>query len=416
MRTGPPPTAPGRGALARRPDEPGACLLSSRAVDGERLTLRQTELLRAVCREYLLGGEDVGSQALSRDCGWSSATIRNELAALERIGLVERMHRSAGCRPTRGGLEYYVLSMPREAEPRSSHARVVDRSLRPAGSVEQGVRAAVRVLAELGGCVAITFIADPGSRRVSALELVPLSSTRALAVVGFDDGASIVQPVGLDGHATVESLADEALELQTRLRALCIGRALEQAHDELTRLQHELRSHVDRRLAEVVRVGLSVCAGAGLDPLWLSVAGHANLAIDLAIAGSGSGVPPGAAAMRERLAEVLARLEDERRLADILWQLLPASASPGQPHAAVRLGGATLFDPSADPDRDDSGLRLALVGARLAPPHGHEVDVESSAPPSGRLGAVAVIGPDRMDYAAVIPLIEYAARALAVRP
>ncbi|MFO0633758.1 MAG: hypothetical protein U0168_12990 [Nannocystaceae bacterium] len=106
-------------------------------------------------------------------------------------------------------------------------------------------------------------------------------------------------------------------------------------------------------------------------------------------------------------------MEDERRLAEILWQLLPAAGAAGQPHAQVRLGGVTLLDPDASRTADDADLRLALVGCRLPTP-----DAGGAHPSAarGRMGAVAVLGPDRMDYAAVIPLIEYAARALAVRP
>ncbi len=383
-------------------------------MDDERLTPRQTELLRALCREYLLSGQDVGSAGLARHAGWSSATIRNELVALEREGLVERSHRSAGSRPTRLGLEHYLRALPREVEPNSAHARVVDRSLLPTTAAPHGMRAAVRVLSELGGCVAVGFIADPGARRVQALELVPLSSTRVLVALGFDDGASIVQPVGLGAHRSQAMSAAAAREVPQRLRRLCGGRTLAPALDALLALQRELESHVDARLAEFVRVGLSVCAGAGLDPLWLAVAGQASLAIDLAADAAGTPTQPHrAAAARERLAELLARLEDERRLAEILWQLLPAAGAAGQPHAQVRLGGVTLLDPDASRTADDADLRLALVGCRLPTP-----DAGGAHPSAarGRMGAVAVLGPDRMDYAAVIPLIEYAARALAVRP
>ncbi len=367
----------------------------------DHLSVRQLELLRAVCREYLLGGDEVASAALARSCDWSSATIRNELAALERCGLVDRPHRSAGCRPTRAGLELYVREQPRDDEPPPVLARAFERSLAgSAASPEQGMRAAVCVLAELAGCVAVSFVTDSSSKRVADVELVPLSSARALAVVSFEGGGNTVQPIGVPGCASVQALSDELLESQRRLRELCIGRTLHEAHAELLRLQHALQSHVDRRLAEVVRLGLSLVAG-GLDPLWLSVAGASNLAPGLA----GLGL--------DGLREVLGRLEDDRRLADILWQLVPPVPSAERPRAQVVLGGSSLLglDHEATAGTDaravgDAPLRLALVGCRLP----------SFGPPSGaRAGAVAVIGPDRLDYAALIPLVEYAARALAAR-
>ncbi len=367
-------------------------------MEDHALRPRQAELLRAVCRAYLLGGDDVPSAVLAREYDWSPATIRNELVALERAGLVDRAHRSAGCRPTRAGLEHYVAARPRDAEPPAGAARAVERSLAGSGSMEHDLRAAVRVLAEVGGCVAVSFVADPGRRRVRELELVPLSATRLLVVVGFDGGATTVHPVSFEDHPTVESLTSEALGIQARLREFCLGRTLFEAHAELATARDELRLRVDRRLAEVVRLGLSLCAGAELDPLWLSVTGQARLA---------RGIGPGGG---DGLGEVLARLEDDRRLAEILCQLLPAASFAEQPHATVVLGGAAMLDHGSSPHggataAGDATLRLALVGCRLP----------ATSTATARVGAIAVLGPDRMDYASVIPLVEYAARALAAR-
>lgn len=365
-------------------------------MEDQALRPRQAELLRAVCRAYLLGGDDVPSAALAREYDWSPATIRSELAALERAGLVDRAHRSAGCRPTRAGLEHYVRTHPHAGDPPVGAARAMERSLASSsGSVEQDLRATVRVLAEVGGCVAVSFVADPGRRRVAELELVPLSATRLLVVVGFEGGGTTMQPVGFDDSPSIEHLTAESVGLQARLREFCLGRTLFEAHAELARARDELRSRVDHRLAEVVRLGLSFCAGAELDPLWLTVTGQAGLARGLGTANL------------EGLGDVLARLEDDRRLAEILCQLLPEAQGAQEPHAQVVLGGAALLDRDAGfaEPCEPGALRLALVGCRLP--------ARSDASP--RVGAIAVLGPDRMDYASVIPLVEYAARALAAR-
>ena len=358
-------------------------------MDDQALRPRQAELLRAVCRAYLLGGDDVPSAVLAREHDWSPATIRAELAALERAGLVDRAHRSAGCRPTRAGLELYVASRPRDTDPPIGAARAVERSLAASGSLEQDQRAAARVLAEVGGCVAVSFVADAGHRPVVELELVVLSATRLLIVVVFAGGATTMHPVGFDDCPSVEQLTADALDMQARLREVCLGRTLVEAHAELVRLRDDLRLRVDRGLAEVVRLGLSLCAGAELDPLWLAVAGQASLARGLGATGG----------------ELLARLEDDRRLAEILCRLLPLASVPDAMRATVVLGGAALLDrpPAGDEPTSEPGMRLALVGCRLP------------ATSAARTGAIAVLGPDRMDYASVIPLVEYAARALAAR-
>lgn len=380
-------------------------MLAWRAVDDSELKPRQAELLAAVCRAYLLGGDDVPSGELARAVaagnghahahaqGWSSATIRAELAHLERLGLVDRAHRSAGCRPTRAGLERYVRSHPRAAGPLPPVARAVDRSLSDGATVEQDLRATARVLSEVGGCVAVSFVADPERRRIREIELVPLAAARVLVVVGFDGGATTMHAVDLDDPARVDP-SRELPAMQAKLRELCFGRTLGEAHSELVRLRRDLESSIDHRLAEVVRVGLSVCEGAELDPLALTIAGQARLARGLGDVGA------------EGLGEVLASLEDDRRLASILCELLPAGVTA---RAEVLLGGSALLDGTRD-DSDDAGdrsapLRLALVGCRLP---------TSSVGPA-RVGAIAVLGPDRLDYASLIPLVEYAARALAAR-
>jgi heat-inducible transcriptional repressor len=385
----------------------------------EPLSARQAELLRAVCREYLLRGHDVASAALAGGSGWSSATVRVELAALERRGFVARAHRSAGCRPTLSGLEHYVRALPLDAAPRPELARAVDRSLDgDASTPEQAVRAAVRVLAEVAGCVAVSFVADTRAGVVDTLELVPLVGQRALVVVGFRTGSTSVHSVHVDGLGEPSTeLGGELLQLQTRLRRFCIGRTLEQAHAEIARLQHDAEARVDRRRAEAVRIGLLLCSLGAFEPLWLHIAGQSSLARELAHQLCYE--PSRAGAGAERVADVLTQLEDVRRLADVLCQILPASAD-ADPRAEVLLGGPTLLASQAAggraSDREDGEpLRLAVVGCRLPAEAEGTVGREGTGTASVRMGAVALVGVDRMDYVEVVPLVQYAAKALAAR-
>jgi heat-inducible transcriptional repressor len=386
----------------------------------EPLTARQAELLREVCREYLLRGHEVASAALARGSGWSSATVRNELAALERRGFVVRPHRSAGCRPTLPGLEHYVRGLPVASSPRAELARAVDRSLEgDATSPEQTLRSTVHVLAEVAGCVAVSFVGDARASMVDALDVVALGGPRALVVLAFRAGGTSVHPIDLERFAEQSSdLGADLLRLQTRLRQLCIGRTLDQAHQEIVALQHDVESRVDRLLAEAVRIGLALCTLGAFDPLWLHVAGQSSLAREVAHQAAGA----------EIVADVLTRLEDYRRLADVLCQLLPASEA-ALPRAEVRLGGSALLASTnaatrrVSDEHDDAPLRLAVVGCRLpadAEPIGTGATGASTragvrSPGVVRMGAVALVGIDRLDYAEVVPLVEYAAKALAAR-
>lgn len=367
----------------------------------ETLSSRQEEILRAVCRDFIMTGVDVASAALVRRHGfrWSSATLRQELAALERMGLLRRAHRSAGCSPTEAGLRCYVGSLPtgRRAQPELISA--VDHSLqRLRDDPSRGMRAAVCVLSEASGCLAVSFLGTAHDHRMAEVDVVPLVGARALVVLTLEGGATHVQPVELD-----EPLAEGVdpgvplRALQERLRWLCLGRTLPDAREALLRRLHEHEAQVDRLLAQALRVALSLCALSPLDPLWLQRAGQPTLARSLADA--------------DRLGEVLTLLEDDQRLAELLEQLLPAQAGDDAvPRARVHVGVRALIGPAGRTD-DDAEPGLSLVGCRVPVSGG-----PTSALAGGLdRGVVALLGPARMDYAAMIPLVEYAARALAAR-
>jgi heat-inducible transcriptional repressor len=391
-------------------------------------TPRQARILFAVCRDYILHGEPVSSRALQRGHGFdvSSATLRNELAALERLGLVVAPHHAAGRLPTAAGLARYVTELrPRVdgAAPRRDLARAIEASLADPGVGQGGVRAAVDLLSGAGDCVAVAVIAQPRPGAVRGLHVVPSAGGRAIVVLEFDGAGAraCVQPVSLDER---RSYADErAVErLQQRLRELCVGRTLDEARTHLLEVIRDREVRVDEVLVDAIQLGLRVCAGAAYDPLHVQVVGQPAL------------VRRAGGELGDDLAAVLGLLEDVHRLADVLWQLLPPTAAD-DPHVQVCLGPATEAlllargeGPSAGaawrggaasgssrggrPSGAVAGLwagrapaQLALVGCR----------VPGAEQPDASRAALAVLGPGRLDYASLIPLLEFAARAMAAR-
>lgn len=360
------------------------------------LTPRQARILCAVCRDYAVHGGEVSSATLVRTHGfrWSPATIRSELAALERKGFLRRPHHSAGRRPTHEGLEHYVETL-RAAPVPTELLAAVDHSLRGVhGHPEEGMRTTVYLLSEAAGCVAVSFLGTTRAGVVRSLDVMPLVGARALVVLVMDTGRRSMHPV------TVERLTDAEedfgtalLNLQHRLRWLCLGRTLAEARSTVLDLQREQEARFDRVLAEALRVGLALCGGLWLDPLWLQVAGKPTLAREL----SGA----------EQLGEVLSLFEDTQRLAEVLCQLFPDPVEHDRVRAEVRVGAGGLLDREPGDGSVPALSGLALVGCRLPASPG--------APDAARKGAVALLGSDRMDYASVIPLVEYAARALAAR-
>ncbi|WP_181233713.1 hypothetical protein [Enhygromyxa salina] len=397
----------------------------------DTISARQRRILIALCREYVLGGRPVASAALcSAGLEWSSATVRNELAAIERAGLVHKPHAASGRVPTAEGWRIYVESLPRSA-PRPEHQRLVDVSLGDSGSDPRlGLRSTARVLSEISGCVAIGFLGEARPGVVRALELVPLAGgtdvgrpgvprRRALVLMGLEDGSSSVRTIEIDAELFTQD--GGMRRLQDLLRELTLGHTLERARQVLRELLDAQAQRVDRLVAEALRIGLLLCVTA-FDPLWMQVAGRGSL---LSPHGSGEG---------ESVAEVLTLLEDYQRVAEILCQLLPdahadprvsvrvdlalerlgavSGAEPGRVGSGVGAGvGTPLVHVVSDRERESRASGLTLVGCRLRWP-GSDSGHDST---SRTTGAVALLGSPRMDYEAVIPLVEYAARAMAAR-
>jgi len=357
------------------------------------LSERQVRILQALCRQYMASGRPVASSSVSRALGlrWSSATIRNELVALELAGYVYQPHHSSGRLPSGSGLALYINGLSVAAAPPLTVRRVVDHSLAQRVSGASDMRTTARVLSELVGCVAVAFIGEPRRAVMRRLELIVMQGSYALVTLTLDDGTVSRHPLHLDSRL-LESADHTAIgKLLERLRELCIGKTLDEARTYLGRKVVDQEVRFDRWLSESLRLGLLLCTMANLDPLWLQVAGQRMLAQATAT-GSG-GV--------DALAHILGLLEDYHQLAEVLCQLLPEPAGDGL-HAEVRLGhdlGSLLVGESGG-----GAPPMCLVGCRL-PSH-----LEGE-----KTGAVALLGPDRMDYEAVIPLVEYAAQALASR-
>lgn len=346
---------------------------------------RRRRVLFALCRAYIASGRPVASATLVKHLECSSATIRNELAALEEHGLLRQQHHSAGRVPSAAGMRLYVQALGALPPPSPGVCHAVDVSLRDLVHGPDGMRVATQVLSELVGCVAVTFVATGRRGVMRQVDLVPVQGAQALVVAQLADGGSLVHAVSLDPQIAGDPSG--LMRLQERLRWLCSGKTLDEARTDLTRLWHEHEARLDRLLAESLRVGLWLCTAIAFDPLWVQIAGQRLLAGQTTA--SGAPLPGGA------LSHMLALFDDYHALAELLCQLLPESV--GTPRAEVHVGS------QAGPEKPGVPAGLSLVGCRVQP-----VD-------DPRIAAVAMLGPDRMDYEAVIPLVEYAARALAAR-
>ena len=156
------------------------------------VTERQNEILNLIIDIFTKTHEPVGSKALQESIQSSSATIRNDMAVLEKQGLLEKAHTSSGRKPSVAGFQYFVkhsLSFDRLAENELYEViKVFDREF---FKLEDVLQQAADVLSMLSGCTVVALDVEPSQQRLTAFDIVILSQHAALAVFTLDESNTI---------------------------------------------------------------------------------------------------------------------------------------------------------------------------------------------------------------------------------
>lgn len=335
------------------------------------LSERQVAVLRAVVAGYVGEAAPVGSQTISHLLPerLSAASVRNTLAELAELGLVEKPHASAGRVPTERGLRLFVdrLLDPDALADYEKRAIEVGFETAPADTV-------VRVASELLSAHSrqLGFVVAPRIDRVVLrhLSLVRLSAERLLVVLVSRTGDARHRVIAADPKLTQRDLDRIAPLLSERVA----GRTLREVRDCLAGEARALRREARRLLVRVAALGASRPFGqAGAEGSLDVEEGSLVIASRLALLDQPEFHDP------RRVRDLFEALETQERLLDVLDELV------GAPGASVVFGEEV----------GEPGLRrCALVAARYG---------DSDAP----LGTLGVIGPTRMDYRRIIPLVEY---------
>ncbi|RBP00956.1 heat-inducible transcription repressor HrcA [Roseiarcus fermentans] len=339
------------------------------------LNARSREIFRRIVESYLTTGEPVGSRHLSRmlPVSLSPASVRNVMQDLEELGLIYATHASAGRLPTQQGLRFFVDALLEFGDlGREDRARI-DAQVRAAaegGGFEGALAETTSVLSELtrGAGVVLTTKSDPSLKHVEFLRLEP---EKALAILVAEDGSIenrvIVTPAGLPASALVEA----GNYLNARVR----GRTLAEVAAEIESERSRARGELDAIAARLVDAGLASWAGAVEARDRLLVRGQANLLGDVR-----------AAEDIERIRTLFADLETKTDVIELL-------------HRAETGDGVKIFIGS------ESKL-FSLSGSSMI-----------AAPLRGGAhrfaGVLGVIGPTRLNYGRIVPMVEYAAQVLA---
>lgn len=338
-----------------------------------RLDERAREIFRRVVEDYLATGDPVGSRNISRSLAitLSAASVRNVMSDLEALGLIYAPHTSAGRLPTDLGLRLFVDGILQFGELGPEERERIETQVKTSGASKnlEGVLSdATSMLSGLtrGAGLVVTSKTNPRFRHV---EFVRLEADKALVVLVSDDGSVenrvVAIPTGLPASALIEAT--------NWLNAHIRGRSLDKVRHDLESLQELRQREVDELTKKVVEAGLASLTEPqeGQAPL-LIVHGHANLLENLKAV--------------EELERVRLLFEDLERKKDIV-QLLSATE---------QADGVRIFIGSENKLFSLSGSSLVTAPFR---------DSKRNI-----VGVIGVIGPTRLNYARIVPMVDYTAR------
>ncbi|WP_166355009.1 heat-inducible transcriptional repressor HrcA [Phytoactinopolyspora limicola] len=328
---------------------------------------RKLEVLRAIVEDYVATQEPIGSKALvdRHQLGVSSATIRNDMSALEEEGYITQPHTSAGRVPTDKGYRLFVDRLSTVKPLSSAERRAIRSFLDGAVDLDDVIRRTVRLLAQLTRQAAVVQYPSLTRSTVRHVELVLLSSSRILVVLITDTGRVEQRVVELPVEVDASLLGD----LRARLNALAAGLDFASVASKLGSLPEQFAPE-DRPVVSGVAVTLLESLVERGDER-VAVAGTANLARH-------------GPEFDSELEPLLSALEEQV----VLLKLLGQATSTTQTPVTVRIGH----------ENATSGLLSTSIVTTGYGPRDHA------------LGSMAVVGPTRMDYPGTIAAVGAVAR------
>jgi heat-inducible transcriptional repressor len=354
-------------------DKPFSTSLQSGSTLSElqKLNERSRTIFRQIVEAYLATGDPVGSRNLARHLPMtlSPASIRNVMSDLEHLGLIYAPHTSAGRLPTEAGLRLFVDGLLEIGDLTDDERRQIEAQLRirREKSLEQVLSDAGEMISGLSHCAGVV-LADKQVSRLRHIEFVQLEPGKALVVLVGDDQGVENRVIDLPAGLPPSSLVEAANYLNAHIRGLTLSEARARLEKALATAKAEL----DQLTQKVIEAGLATWSGTLGDQKSLIVRGQANLLNDI----------DGLESL-ERIRQLFADLETKRDLVQLLG-------------LSERAEGVHIFIGSEN-------KLFSLTGSSLivAPFEDQRRKV---------VGVLGVIGPTRLNYARIIPMVDYTAK------
>jgi heat-inducible transcriptional repressor len=338
------------------------------------LNERSREIFRSIVESYLTTGEPVGSRNLARilPITLSPASVRNVMSDLEQLGLVFAPHTSAGRLPTELGLRFFVDALMQVGDLTEDNRRSIEAQVAGAGgakSMEAVLTEASQMLSGLTRSAGVVLTAKANTR-LKHIEFVRLEPERALAVLVGEDGQVENRVLNVPAGLPTSALTEAGNFLNAHIRGKTLSELRAEIETTLTQGQAEL----DQLTQKIISAGLASWSGGDADERQLIVRGHANLLEDLH-----------ALEDLERVRSLFDALEAQRGVIDLLGRAEGGDGVRifiGSENKLFSLSGSSTI---VAPYRDSAGRIVGVIG---------------------------VIGPTRLNYARIIPMVDYTARVV----
>lgn len=339
---------------------------------------RSREVFREIVEAYVADGDPVGSRTLSRrlKVPLSPATIRNVMADLEDLGLLYAPHTSAGRLPTDAGLRLFVDGLLEIGDLSSEDRENIEaRCITHGTNLNEALGEATSLLSGLAQCAGLV-VAPKTARPLKHIEFVNLGDGQVLAVLVTDDGFVENRIIDMPPGTPPSALVQAGNYLNARLA----GKTIEGARRAVGREIEQRRAEIDQITANLIDAGLAAWSGTG--------------------AGDNGETPGGTLIVKgqSRLLDEVSAVQDLERVRGLFQALETEELLVKLLDVTDIADGVQIFIGAENTLFDQAGCSMVV-----APFKGESQTI---------VGAIGVIGPTRLNYARIIPMVDYTAKVI----
>lgn len=336
----------------------------------QELDERAHQVFRHIVESFMNDGAPVGSRTISRSVDVSAATIRNVMSDLEHLGLLQSPHTSAGRLPTDLGMRYFVDGILEVGTLSDAERMAMDEECSTNDlTIDKVFEQASTTLAGLSACAGLVVAPKQAEKTIRHIEFVSLSSEKAMVVLVAEDGTVENRIIDLQNGTTIDMLREAGSLLSEKF----YGRTMAQMREDLSKEIQDRQSQMAPLLTQVIESGLAT----QLDNGRLIVRGRSQLLQDSS-----------ALQNLEQLKDLMEQLEAKETVSKLL-------------NEATNADGVKIYIGSENSIFEGSGQSLVLT------PYRNGADKI--------IGAIGVIGPTRLNYAKIIPSVNYMAEIISRR-